>query len=126
GASLALGGADVTLLTLANAYRTLANGGDWSATRVVAQGTGAPAHRVFGRDTAFVIGDILSDRSARATSFGLENALATRIWSAVKTGTTNDMPDNSGIGFTSRYTICPWVCNLSGAPMGYRPGGTGL
>ena len=27
GASLALGGADVTLLTLANAYRALANGG---------------------------------------------------------------------------------------------------
>ena len=69
GASLALGGADVTLITLANAYRTLANGGHWSATRVVAQATDSPQRRVFGRDSAFIIGDILSDRSARATSF---------------------------------------------------------
>jgi membrane carboxypeptidase/penicillin-binding protein PbpC len=82
GASLALGGADVTLLTLANAYRALANGGHWSATRVIAQGADTPTHRVFGRDAAFIIGDILADRGARATSFGLENALATRVWSA--------------------------------------------
>jgi penicillin-binding protein 1C len=125
GASLALGGADVTLLTLANAYRTLANGGDWSATRVVAQGADAPAHRVFGRDTAFIIGDLLSDRSARATSFGLENALATRVWSAVKTGTSKDMRDNWCVGFTSRYTVGVWVGNFSGAPMRDVSGVTG-
>jgi penicillin-binding protein 1C len=125
GASLALGGADVTLLTLANAYRALANGGEWSAARVVAQGDDAPAHRVFGRDSAFIIGDILSDRSARATSFGLENALATRVWSAVKTGTSKDMRDNWCIGFTSRYTVGVWVGNFSGAPMRDVSGVTG-
>jgi penicillin-binding protein 1C len=125
GASLALGGGDVTLLTLANAYRTLGNGGEWSATRVVASGADAPAHRVFGRDAAFVIGDILADRSARASSFGLENALATRVWSAVKTGTSKDMRDNWCVGFTSRYTVGVWVGNFSGAPMRDVSGVTG-
>ncbi len=125
GASLALGGADVTLITLANAYRTLANGGQWSATRVVAQATDSPQRRVFGRDSAFIIGDILSDRSARATSFGLENALATRVWSAVKTGTSKDMRDNWCVGFTSRYTVGVWVGNFSGAPMRDVSGVTG-
>ena len=36
GYSLALGSADISLLTLANAYRTLANGGQWSPLKVVA------------------------------------------------------------------------------------------
>ncbi len=125
GASLALGGADVTLLTLANAYRTLANGGQWSATRVVAVGPDPTARRVFGRDSAFIVGDILSDRSARATSFGLENALATRVWSAAKTGTSKDMRDNWCIGYTSRYTVGVWVGNFSGAPMRDVSGVTG-
>ena len=125
GASLALGGGDVTLITLANAYRTLANGGQWSATHVVANDTAAATRRVFGRDSAFIIGDILSDRSARATSFGLENALATRVWSAVKTGTSKDMRDNWCVGFTSRYTVGVWVGNFSGAPMRDVSGVTG-
>src|SRR5690606_14687358 len=54
---------------------------------------------------------------ARAITFGLENPLATRVWSAVKTGTSKDMRDNWCVGFTSRYTVGVWVGNFSGAPM---------
>jgi penicillin-binding protein 1C len=125
GASLALGGADVTLLSLANAYRALANGGQWSAARVVAGGAGPARRRGFGAPAAFIVGDVLSDRSARASSFGLENALATRVWSAVKTGTSKDMRDNWCVGFTSRYTVGVWVGNFSGAPMRDVSGVTG-
>ena len=136
GASLALGGADVTLLALTNAYRVLANGGTWSRTRVVNAGTGAPmrrpvgddpaeSRRVFGAAASFVVADILADRGARATTFGLENPLATRVWSAVKTGTSKDMRDNWCVGFTSRYTVGVWVGNFSGAPMHDVSGVTG-
>jgi penicillin-binding protein 1C len=149
GAALALGGADVTLLSLANAYRALANGGVWSATRVVAAGEGAPmlhplggapitepgpslrhptparSRHVFGVGASYVIADILSDRGARSSTFGLENALATRVWSAVKTGTSKDMRDNWCVGFTSRYTVGVWVGNFSGAPMHDVSGVTG-
>ncbi len=52
GASLALGGADVTLLALTNAYRALANGGVRSRTRTVAAGTGAPMRLPIGPDPA--------------------------------------------------------------------------
>ena len=125
GASLALGGADVTLSSLTNAYRALANGGQWGATRVVAGGVSPASRRVFGAQAAFIIGDVLADRSARASSFGLENALATRVWSAVKTGTSKDMRDNWCVGFTSRYTVGVWVGNFSGAPMRDVSGVTG-
>ncbi|MBN9422394.1 MAG: penicillin-binding protein 1C [Candidatus Accumulibacter sp. 66-26] len=43
GYSLALGSADVSLLMLANAYRTLANGGLWSPLRAVVGGAGGAA-----------------------------------------------------------------------------------
>ena len=125
GASLALGGADVTLLALTNAYRALANGGTWSEARMFA-GDGAPAaRRVFGAPASFVVADILADRGARAGTFGLENPLATRVWSAAKTGTSKDMRDNWCVGFTGRYTVGVWVGNFTGAPMHDVSGVTG-
>jgi len=125
GASLALGGADVTLLALTNAYRALANGGVWSATRLRTDAALPPPRRVFGAAASFVVSDILSDRSARAATFGIDNALATRVWSAAKTGTSKDMRDNWCVGYTSRYTIGVWVGNFSGAPMHDVSGVTG-
>src|SRR4029450_9067438 len=74
---------------------------------------------------AHVVGDILSDRGARAATFGIDNPLATRVWSAAKTGTSKDMRDNWCIGYTSRYTVGVWVGNFSGAPMRDVSGVTG-
>jgi penicillin-binding protein 1C len=130
GAALALGDADVTLLSLTNAYRALANGGAAGATRFVPETRAATSpetqlHRVFGAAASYIIADILSDRGARALSFGLENPLATRVWSAAKTGTSKDMRDNWCVGFTSRYTVGVWVGNFSGAPMRDVSGVTG-
>jgi len=117
GYSLALGGADVTLAALANAYRALANGGVLTpvATRT---GGGTPEGvRVLDEAASFVIADILADRAARAPTFGLANVLETPFWAAAKTGTTRDMRDNWCIGFSRRYTVAVWVGNASGAPM---------
>ena len=41
-------------------------------------GRGRPDVRLFSPETAWLVGDILSDRQARALAFGLENPLATR------------------------------------------------
>ena len=125
GAALALGGADVTLLALTNAYRALANGGVWAPTRLRADAEAVAPRRVFGAGAAFVVSDILSDRGARAATFGLDNPLATRVWSAAKTGTSKDMRDNWCIGYTARYTVGVWVGNFSGAPMHDVSGVTG-
>jgi len=144
GPSLALGSADVNLWDLVSAYRALAEGGRWSPLRMNRR-AGDPgttddhgrtagrddngdgdgdddrddeqASRVFSADTSFLIGDILSDRAGRATTFGLENALATPFWSAVKTGTSKDMRDNWCVGYSSRFTVGVWVGNFSGESM---------
>ena len=119
GLALALGGADIRLLDLANAYRTLGNQGMFSPVAPLRVGSSEkPANRrVMGAGAAFIVGDMLSDRGARAPAFGFENPLSTRVWSAVKTGTSKDMRDNWAVGFTSRYTVAVWVGNFSGAPM---------
>ena len=66
---------------------------------------------------AFIVGDILSDGNARARTFGTDSVLATRFWSAVKTGTSKDMRDNWAVGWSERYTVGVWVGNASGDAM---------
>ncbi len=127
GYSLALGSAEVPLLQLTNAYRALAHGGFASPVRLLPAAkprrgeepraaSDRPVQALDAR-AAFIVGDILSDANARARTFGTDSVLATRFWSAVKTGTSKDMRDNWAIGWSQRYTVGVWVGNASGAPM---------
>ncbi|MDR0478198.1 MAG: penicillin-binding protein 1C, partial [Burkholderiaceae bacterium] len=115
GYSLALGSADVPLLELTNAYRTLANGG--RAGTVHTLPGPQPLHDALDARAAFIVGDILADPNARALTFGLDSVLRTPFWSAVKTGTSKDMRDNWAVGWSQRYTVGVWVGNADGAPM---------
>jgi penicillin-binding protein 1C len=117
GHSLALGSADVTLYGLVNAYRTLANGGQWSRLKIAAGDAAEKPVPVMDRGAAVIVSAILSDREARSATFGLENPLATRFWAAVKTGTSKDMRDNWCVGYSERYTVGVWVGNFPGEPM---------
>ncbi|HEX8614478.1 MAG TPA: penicillin-binding protein 1C [Telluria sp.] len=124
GYSLALGSGDVSLLELANAYRTLANGGLHGSVTLQPRAPQAKT-RVLDAKTAFIVGDILSDRAARSLTFGLRNELATAFWSAVKTGTSKDMRDNWCVGYSEKYTVAVWVGNFDGSPMWDVSGVTG-
>jgi penicillin-binding protein 1C len=126
GPSLALGSADVSLWELTAAYRTLAQGGEWSEPRFTPETEPPPQRKkVFSREAAFLVSDILSDREARSSTFGLENPLSTRFWTAVKTGTSKDMRDNWCVGYSRKYTVGVWVGNFSGEPMWNVSGITG-
>lgn len=125
GLSIALGSIEINLKELTNAYRTLANDGFYSDTRVLTDDPFGAKVRVFSEETADTIKDILSDKEARALIFGLENPLVTRFKSSVKTGTSKDMRDNWCVGFNSRYTVGVWVGNFSGEPMWNVSGVTG-
>ncbi|HPN98729.1 MAG TPA: penicillin-binding protein 1C, partial [Syntrophorhabdaceae bacterium] len=125
GFSLALGTLDVNLFELTNAFRTLANRGVWSATTFAINTAKNNSRRVFSEEASFIVSHILSDREARSTTFSLENPLATRYWTASKTGTSKDMRDNWCIGFSDTYTVGVWVGNFSGTPMWKVSGITG-
>ena len=123
GYSLALGSSEVTLLDLTNAYRALANQGRY--TSVHWSGTRAPAKQVLDAGAAFIVGDMLADRNARAMTFGLDSVLGTRFWTAVKTGTSKDMRDNWVVGWSQHYTVGVWVGNASGTAMHNVSGASG-
>ena len=147
GYSLALGSAEVSLLSISNSYRTLSNGGGYSpvsflphvrtdirtvvsslSPRESAGNNGdarAGTPPAIDPRAAFIVTDILADPMARARTFGTDSVLATRFWTAVKTGTSKDMRDNWAIGFSQRYTVGVWVGNASGAPMWDVSGTTG-
>ena len=124
GYSLALGSSETSLLNLTNAYRTLANGGRASATSVSLP-TKPEFKPAIDPRAAFIVSDILADPLARARTFGTDSVLATRFWTAVKTGTSKDMRDNWAIGYSQRYTVGVWVGNASGAPMWDVSGSSG-
>ena len=136
GYSLALGSADVTLLSLTNAYRTLANLGKHAPVTVWPESGALPANapyakgmagraaepsgvttQVFDTGAAWIVGHILADRLARSPAFGLDSPLSTPFWSAVKTGTSKDMRDNWCVGWSQFYTVGVWVGNSQGASM---------
>ena len=125
GYSLALGSAEVKLIALSNAYRTLANGGVWQPVRFRMDEAQGKGRRAMDARASYIVADILSDKNARALTFGLDNALTASTWAAVKTGTSKDMRDNWCIGFTDRYTVGVWVGNYSGASMWDISGVTG-
>jgi len=117
GPSMALGSADVSLWELVQGYRTLARGGVFGALRLE---PGAPAgaeRPVYSAGAAYVVSSILSDRESRSATFGLESPLGTRVWTAVKTGTSKEMRDTWCVGYSRRYTVGVWVGNFSGEPM---------
>jgi penicillin-binding protein 1C len=117
GYSLALGSAEVTLWEQAQAYRALANGGQWSPLRLRADASAGAAATSLPPAVSFIISDILSDPAARALTFGADNYLNTPFWSAAKTGTSKDIRDNWCVGFSSQYTVAVWVGNFEGDSM---------
>lgn len=118
GYSLALGSPEVSLLQLSNAFRALTNGGQLCPVRLQpAEKPTADCRPALDPAAAFIVTDILADPDARAPTFGTDSVLATRFWSAVKTGTSKDMRDNWAVGSSARYTVGVWVGNASGAAM---------
>jgi penicillin-binding protein 1C len=128
GLGLALGNGDVTLLELANAYRSLANGGEWTPYRLrPAQpgDVGTQRERVMSGRAAALVLDILADPDARSAGFGTETPFDFPFAAAAKTGTSRHFTDNWAVGVTQGFTVAVWVGDFSGRPMEGVSGITG-
>jgi len=134
--SLALGGGEISLLQLSTAYAALANHGSYAGSVSIldihdADGNllftheHTPAVQIFDPRVAWLISDILSDDSARATGFGLNSTLKLDRTAAVKTGTTSNFHDNWTIGYTPDLLVGVWVGNSGHEPMHNVTGLTG-
>lgn len=129
GLSMTLGGGEVTLLDLTDAYSIFVNSGyrvnpvsilkvtDVNGN-VLEENKPQKGNRVATEEQAFLIADILSDNNARSLVFGTNSLLNIPGRTvAVKTGTTNDKRDNWAIGGNKDAIVGTWVGNNDNSPM---------
>jgi len=129
GLSVTLGGGEVTLTDLTNAFSTFARGGvhkDLQSILEIQDHSGKVIYRARpGKETkplspevSFLVSHILSDNNAREIEFGLRSYLNIPGKTvAVKSGTTDDKRDNWAIGFTKGITVGVWVGNNDNSKM---------
>lgn len=128
GLSLTLGGGEVTLLELTNAFGSFANNGRFihpvAITKildhdgnVVFEHKQSPGVQVMRPEHAFLISSILSDNQARSQAMGSDSVLNLPFPAAAKTGTTNDFRDSLTVGYTPDLTAGVWVGNADYTPM---------
>ncbi len=141
--AITLGGGEVRLLDMAQAYSIFPNGGyrvqptfilkvtDRKSSQVINQfdqiplGSAPQVIKLIDSRIAYIISDILSDNQARIRSFGLNSALNIGRPAAAKTGTTTDFRDNWVMGYTPNLVVGVWVGNADNAPMVDVTGVTG-
>jgi len=141
GLSLTLGGGEVRMTDMAEAFGVFSNAGirknlvtikkvvDRSGkvleenkdpnldkdipSQLLLKGT-----RVISPETAFLISHILLDNNARQDAFGANSSLIIPGHAvSVKTGTTDDLRDNWTIGFTPQFLVAVWVGNNDNSEM---------
>ena len=133
GLSLTLGGGEVTMLNMAEAFGVFANNGYRIPLQPilkvvdnrgrVLEEYNPPKSPIFGKKVlpdgvAFIISHILLDNGARAQAFGANSILRVGNYPvSVKTGTTNDLRDNWTIGYTPSHLVATWVGNNDNKPM---------
>lgn len=128
GLSLVLGGGEVSLLDMVDAYSVFANDGiknDYNAILRVEDANGVSLYehtpnpsRALNAETARKISSILSDNVARLPAYGAGSPLFfTDRPVAAKTGTTNDFKDAWVLGYTPNIVVGAWVGNNDNTPM---------
>lgn len=136
GLGLTLGSGEVSLWELARAYYQLSVISNQlpvtSNQLLVTSSIISPSppislspHLSLSPSSWSLVTDMLSDRYARAKSFGVESVLNLPFPAAVKTGTSSNFRDTWTVGFTTDYTVATWVGNFDGEPMKQVSGVTG-
>jgi len=113
GLALAVGGIEVSLLDLTNAYATLARDGIRRTPRLFADelSESAPALKP---EVCAAISDILSSRR-RTPATATEGADGHCPWFMWKTGTSSGRRDAWAVGHNRRYAIGVWAGRFRGA-----------
>lgn len=150
GLSLTLGGGEVRMIDLAQAFSVLANQGvkvpftpilkitdykgnvleelnveerksDLEYLTEYDDSSVGDLVRVMDRAPAYLTSHIMQDNQARMRAFGPRSELVIpNQVVSAKTGTTNDLRDNWTVGFTPEYLVISWVGNNDNSPMNGR------
>ncbi len=116
GLSLVLGGGEVTLLSLADAYADLAGGGEHRPPRLLLATPSVPATRLYSPEASALVTEMLAkvERPDLPTSWERALAVPAVAW---KTGTSYGHRDAWAVGYSADRVIAVWVGNMDGTPV---------
>ncbi len=134
GLSMVLGGGEITLLELTNAYGVFANKGVYNKPQGILEvrdidGTilekfSTEDKEVISESVAALISSVLSDQEAKIPSYGANSPLSFGDRPvASKTGTTNDYRDLWVIGYTPSVVVGVWGGNNDNTPIDKKVAG---
>ncbi|MBD3279507.1 MAG: PBP1A family penicillin-binding protein, partial [Candidatus Pacebacteria bacterium] len=153
GLSITLGGGEVKMIDMAQAFSVLANLGvkvpltpvlkiedyrgkvwetvnpdqrqkDLEYLNTYDSNQKNDLKRILDQAPAYLVSHILQDNNARKLAFGTRSELVIPGQIvSAKTGTTNSMKDNWTIGYTPEFLVATWVGNNDGTPMSYVASG---
>lgn len=111
GLALAVGGVEVTLLDLTNAYATLARNGVRRPPRLFVDEP-SPQTQALRPEVCAALSDILSSRHRQPALEGTSDAEVP--WFMWKTGTSSGRRDAWAVGHNTRYAIGVWIGRFRG------------
>ncbi|MCA9705584.1 MAG: penicillin-binding protein 1C [Myxococcales bacterium] len=118
GLALSLGSGEVGLRELAEAYVTLARGGEHRPLRVVLGPPPGPVTRVFDPAVAAMVTEALADPLARTRLLPPgHRPFDIGFPVALKTGTSSGYRDAWTVGYTRERTVAVWLGNADADPM---------
>ena len=128
GLTLVLGGGEVSLLDITNAYATFSNKGIKNLVSGIIKIEDKNGNiieefspnqkRILPEQTTLMISDVLSDNTARTPAFGAYSPLYFGEQDvASKTGTTNDYKDAWIIGYSDKVAFGAWAGNNDNTSM---------
>jgi 1A family penicillin-binding protein len=130
GLTLVLGGGEVSLLEMTNAYASFGNDGVHFSPnaiekildktgKVIFEAKNTDGENVLSSNSARMIASVLSDNSARTPLFGATSFMydPKNPSLAAKSGTTNNNKDAWVIGFTPTAAVGIWSGNNDNKPM---------
>lgn len=131
GLTLVLGGGEVTLLELTDAYGAFANDGVRNPATPILRVEDPRdktleeyvdnSSRVLDAEVARTMNDMLSDNTARTPAFGAASPLFfANADVAAKTGTTNDYRDVWIVGYSTAIAAGAWAGNNDNSPIDRR------
>jgi len=117
GQGLALGDGEVSLYNLTEAYTALANRGELRKLAFEFYETSEASGSVFSKETASLIGSIMSDPVARRLEFNGSSLFDFPTQTAIKTGTSTDYRDAWMMAYNDKFLVGIWMGNLDRQPM---------
>ena len=122
GVSIAMGGAEATMMEIAGLYAMLANLGEPHDVRKTLEAPKKTRARMLSREAAFLVLDMLGNNAAPSSAVPYAKPRPGGARHYYKTGTSSSYRDAWSAGVFGSYVLVVWIGNFDGTPNNHFSG----